>query len=142
MKHSQNNIDQVTKNLLQRATVQTPSQDFTPRLMKLVEQKKSVEQNILAEPLLEEKKPWIVYTITGICAIIFVGIIFMLLEGVSFNISFDPDTMQMLSDRLLEYSQIFYASLQEFYLLPIVINITCLLIILDRFLRKKILHRI
>lgn len=142
MRHWEKNIDQVTKKLLQLATVKTPSKEFTPRLMKMMAQEKRVEQSTLAELLRKEEKPWAVYTITGICLAIFAGFSFLLLKDVSFGITSGPDTMQMLSTPLADYARILCLSLQQYYLIPIVINATCLLILLDRFFRRKILLRI
>jgi len=140
MTSSGKNIDQGTRILLQRATVKTLSKEFTPRLMKMIEQERGTEQSTLAERLFEEKKPWAVYAVTGICLIISAVLTFLLLNGVLSDISLVSDTMQKNSTFLVDYSRIFYLSLQEYFLIPIVINAICILILLDYFLRKRTLQ--
>lgn len=138
MIHSAKDIDQATRSLLQRATVKTPSREFVPRLMKMIEQENSVRQKAQTERLIREKKPFLIYLITGICLAIPAGFIFLLSKGVLSDVTFVPDVMQTLSGLLAGYYRNLYLFLHEYFLIPIVINAICLLILIDRLFRKRI----
>lgn len=142
MKKPSSDIDLVTRQLLQQATVRLPSEDFASRLMDRLAREEGVERGAPVAALLAERRPWEVYIIAGIGLIAFAGYIFQLLWGAAPGTEGTPLVMQtQLTQLLVDYSRSIRSFLQEHYLIPIVLNTTCVLILLDQILRRRMLPR-
>jgi len=131
------NTDYITKKLLQKATVQKPSEAFTSHVMKMIEEEKEAAEGAPAESPERTDNPWGFFIFSGIYLTLLGGLSFLILSRALSDTAFGRNIMNMLSILPVDNLRILYVTLKEYYLIPVVINLTCLLIILDLILRKK-----
>lgn len=138
MTGSDEKTDQITKYLLQKATVQKPPDRFTSSLMKMIEQEKTVAEGSPLELPERQDGPLGTFIFSGICMALLGFLFFLISRGALSDTAFGRDVMNMLSALPVDSLRIIYLTVQEYYFIPAVINLTCLLIIIDLFLRKKL----